>query len=946
MPLTEAQKEAQILKGVQRMFEQQEERREEDIYADMQRMLTREEQRRQAHEEDKKQKIRAQRSRQIQESAQVLVPIETIQRESFATDFKENISSTKRNVRSKLKGSRLHQKKSNAQNVERAKEQWEKTIEKRKKALTAEFEGYQNMDALALSQYLTEDREYNHTLLQAQTENKQLSSVQLEHIMKQFMELHISADLRTDTTIAKESTRLEELVGKTDAIKYLLRKHPEMTANLTEDEKEDLNVKIEMAEQVANYYQIQKKVMTNTYYQTHYNSEMSYKYHEEDTLEQKNLTLLLWQAERLRAKENVAGDNKHNKWLFNRKRIPNEQEKLFTEQTKELFKRHLSECEYGKTLAEFEDSRHADYFRQHNQAGDPVYERLKKSKYHIVNFDEIAMEDFFCRHMATMPRWKAIQHMSPEALRQMIEALTKTPTDTANPEEMEACRQANIQGLLLFKEQLVKQVQYLKKKYGNGFLLLTPQEIADHNAEFTNDFTNMQTLSYFMDFIRKLPKEFGLYNEDSQEDQELFQLTNYYQIVSYAEGSQRNLYSAEEGSYSTYKEEAAQSAINSLHFEDLMAKSADTMHLDIRWDTLFDEHQVEFDELTSFIKYKPMEEIIKETGTEHPTWNMLIPETKEMTRKEAAIYFLEKECHVTEEMMQQWRTEGLDFGAINYYGVGSDDFSKINQVYRNILQSEELQRAHGLTDPEVMAEFREHIRLNGEMQAFCKREIQYGVAAGNMLDRMDIVRGRTGGDTENLMAQLADDLNELMVEHITRENNYRLHEGDTIYNAFNTFKAKHDFWLEPSHKEKMAQILEPEIANQQKDSEVTISGITMQTFKEQERFQMRDVPTLLKGRHLKEGVSKEEFQELLEKYNQEFARERVLYKLREAYSGDVDNPEQHDPLWNHIPNRRMFFQFDICLRHRSSDEQKEALYYQLENMLEKDAKTTEEQSKE
>ncbi len=939
MPLTEAQKEAQILKGVQRMFEQQEERREEDVYADMRRMFTRE-------EEDRQQKIKEQRIRQIKENVQVSVPTETIQKESFATGFKENISSTKRNVRSKLKGSRLYQKKLDAQKVEQAKEQWEQTIAKRKKALATDFEGYQNMDILSLSQYLTEDKEYNRTLFLAPAENGQLSDVQSEQIIRQFMELSVNVDLRNDTTVAKESTRLEELVGKTDAIKYLLRKHPEITEHMTEEKKEDLKVKIEMVEQVANYYQIQKKVMTNSYYRTHYNSEISYKYHEEDTLEQKNLTILLWQAECLRAKENVAGDNKHSRWLFNRKRIPNEQEKLFTEQTKELFKKHLSECEYGKTVAEFEDSRHADYFRQHNQEGDPVYERLKGLRYHIVNFDEIVMEDFFCRHMATMPRWKAIQHMSPEALRQMIEALTKTPTDTANPEEMEACKQANIQGLLLFKEQLAKQVQYLKKKYGNGFLLLTPQEIADHNAEFTNDFTNMQTLSYFVEFIRKLPKEFGLYNEDSQEDQELFQLTNYYQIVSYAEGSQRNLYSVEEGSYSTYKEEAAQDSIRSLHFEDLMAKSADTMHLDIRWDTLFDEHQVEFDELTRFIKYKPMKEIIKETNTEHPTWNMLIPETKEMTRKEAAAYFLEKECHITEEMMQQWRTEGLDFGAINYYGVGSDDFSKINQVYRNILQSEELQRAHGLTDPEVMAEFREHIRLNGEMQAFCKREIQYGVAAGTMLDRMDIVRGQTGGDTESLMAQLADDLNELMVEHVTRENNYRLHEGDTIYNAFNEFKAKHDFWLEPSHKEKMAQILKPEMEKQQKDVEVSISGITVQTFKEQERFQMRDMAALLEGKRLKEGVSPEKFQETLEKYNQEFAKERILYKMREAYSGDVDSPEEHDPLWNHVPSRRMFFQFDICIRHRSCDEQKEALYYQLENMVETLSKTAEEQDKE
>ena len=246
MPLTEAQKEAQILKGVQRMFEQQEERREEDVYADMRRMFTRE-------EEDRQQKIKEQRIRQIKENVQVSVPTETIQKESFATGFKENISSTKRNVRSKLKGSRLYQKKLDAQKVEQAKEQWEQTIAKRKKALATDFEGYQNMDILSLSQYLTEDKEYNRTLFLAPAENGQLSDVQSEQIIRQFMELSVNVDLRNDTTVAKESTRLEELVGKTDAIKYLLRKHPEITEHMTEEKKEDLKVKIEMVEQVANY---------------------------------------------------------------------------------------------------------------------------------------------------------------------------------------------------------------------------------------------------------------------------------------------------------------------------------------------------------------------------------------------------------------------------------------------------------------------------------------------------------------------------------------------------------------------------------------------------------------------------------------------------------------------------------------------------------------------
>lgn len=46
------------------------------------------------------------------------------------------------------------------------------------------------------------------------------------------------------------------------------------------------------------------KIITNARYRSHYNSEISYRYHESDTLEAKNLTMLLWQAERL--KNNVS----------------------------------------------------------------------------------------------------------------------------------------------------------------------------------------------------------------------------------------------------------------------------------------------------------------------------------------------------------------------------------------------------------------------------------------------------------------------------------------------------------------------------------------------------------------------------------------------------------------------------------------------------------------
>lgn len=925
--LEERQTEEEIYEGMRSVFE------------DAEAEVAREEARR-------RQQIRDMRTQQIRESCQIQVPTTTIRENSYGTSFKENIGAKKRAMRIKMRGSRLRQKDMDAKAMEEAKGKWDQIVKERQSKYLTSPPACEADDLWALSAYLTDNAEENQVLFPEQTEGRTLTQEQTKNCIRQFMDLPVRADLRTDTTLAKESAHLEELAAKTDAMKYLLRQHPEMTEHLTEDETEDLKFKINILEQVTDYYRMQKKVITHPYYRTHYNSEISHKYKEQDTPEQKNLSIMLWQAERLRTADYVAGNGEHYRWLYNYQEPMTAQEWQYAQQTKDLFLKHHSETEYGKTKGVIEDSRHADYFRAHNQEGDPIYDRMIGENYRIVGFDDYDMGDTFCRFLATLPRWKAIQHMSREQLEQMMQSLSQRPADPANQEEVQACKQANIQGLKLFKEQLVKQMQYLKNKYGNGMYLLSPQEVADHEAEFINDFTNMQTLGCFCEFIRKLPKEFGLYDEMNEADKELVRLESYYQGCSHAEGMSRNLFASDQTSYSQYKMGVANLGIALNHVGDQLIEVTNSMHLDVKWYTLFNDQDVEFDELTRFIKYKPMKEWKEEAGTERPSWNQLFPETKTMSRKDAAVYFLQKEFQVTEEKKRQWRREGLDFGAINYFGVGTDDFPVINGIYRQILESEELQREHGITSPEALDELREHVRQNGEMQVFDKTEMGYSLAAANMLDRLDAMRSMTGGDTGALFDQLTDDLNALMMEHHQRASEYRSGEGDRIFNDFSRFKEAQNLWLYPPHKEIMERVIEPEIQKQQPDATVTLSGLTLPTFKEnygseEEAVIMRDLPTLLKDRRLKEGADPAAFQEILQQYNQEFAKERVFVRMRNAFSQDVLSPEKYEPLWNEIPRKRTLFQHDICGRHRICDERKEELYHQLEQMTEEVPKTAE-----
>ena len=76
-----------------------------------------------------------------------------------------------------------------------------------------------------------------------------------------------------------------------------------------------------------------------------------------------------------------------------------------------------------------------------------------------------------------------------------------------------------------FKDLLKKQMNYLKRKYGNGLILLSPEELVQHGHEFKNDFTNMQGLERFIDYLKRLP---GMFDPQDESDVEMERLYNYY----------------------------------------------------------------------------------------------------------------------------------------------------------------------------------------------------------------------------------------------------------------------------------------------------------------------------------------------------------------------------------------------------------------------------------
>ncbi len=644
MPLTKD--ERKVLDSVQIMFTKQ----EDDYLAARTRKLYKADKERGDLAETRAKREKRQRLekvRQIRDNSTIQLPTVSLQGKSYGKSFKENIGAKKRKSRLTNERSRLYRKSENARMVEEAGDTWEQTLAGRMRDLEKP-EGCLPGDFRALSQFLTEDGESNRTLFPGQMQEGNLTREQINACISQYMSLDMGVDLRTDETIAKESARLEELAGKTEGLRHLLDGHPEMTAQMTEEEKQNLLVKLDMGNQIAEYYLIQKKVMTNSWYRTHYNSEITYKCHLGDTLEQRNLALLLWQAEFVRNREAFQDDRAGRDWLLGYNEEVSKQEAKAEAAAKAWIQKAPKTIEFGKGGGAIPDSRHAEYFRQHSSKEDPVYRRIRTDDYYVVG-EPHAMHEGLCRNIANLPRFEAIQHMNKEAFQQMMDDLVRVPVHMSDPEEVEACRQANLNGVRMYKDLLKKQINYLKRKYGNGFLLLPPDEFTQYADDFEHDFTNMQGMSFFVKYLKKLP---GMFDPDDSADRDLEQWITYYQAILVSDGYARTDYSkGTHKSFSSYKLGAMFTTMNGEETRMDIIKSSDELHLDVRWSTFFDENDVLFDEVLKAVDRMPAERL-QEEDLRYYTWNQLTEETRRMPRSEAIGHFIEKEYVIAQEKQE------------------------------------------------------------------------------------------------------------------------------------------------------------------------------------------------------------------------------------------------------------------------------------------------------
>lgn len=808
----------------------------------------------------------------------------SVQGEKYARKSKESISATKRKMYRNISYSALYKSEARARQVEAAESGWLESRARIRKEHPQILEGRSALEADIITQFWSDNEAQNKELL---GENMK------KECLAQFMELDLELDLRTDQAFADQCPKMEEILRKSEAFLALFMHNPDFVSELPGDQTEAVVGKMKKVKAFTNYYQIRKKVMTNAYYRSHYHSEISYRYHESDTKEQKNLTLLLWQMESV----------KNQEWLPNEDalRIRQQNQMRDFRETVGVSQEEVRDTQEAKAALQmdtpFKIGQNAQEMRQEE-------DRLRQGSQHI---------------------------------REGVERLSSPEAE--DPELMRA-----------MKENLEKQMNYLERKYGNGLPLLSPKELGDHREEILRDFTDLEQYGKLIGILRGKGKAF--FDPDRAEDKKLERLHSYYSRWLHTERRAREDFARGGMTYSDYKRKAAIDAVYKnvsatwitlgQKVEDMIAAS-DAMKLDVDWETVFDEQNVSFQDILLTFDQKDLME--KGVGLQNALsrqfeWQMLFPETRDMGSDAAARYFVEKEARgYVEEHRQQWRSMAFSVEGFVGQGLGTPEFLKMNEHYREILEQEGLGARYGLTRQEDMEEYRSIMQRTQDMAEELHKAEYYNEKAAELREQL---RGRLGGAVvRQTKAQknvpdvrgfsyrtLENSLRKTEDRYADRVGEIRRKSLNPLYQEFLEFQERAGMWNTPENKTLADAVLEPEVKSIEPEIAVTLAGETFQIYES-------PLSEMLQKESPGDGGPSEELRREIERYNDSYIRDQVCFRILKEAKQKGEQPE--GSLWQRLRDAGMkeegYMIYDLSSRHSVYTERMKQSLTRIQGLL-------------
>ncbi len=754
--------------------------------------------------------------------------------QATARKSRENICSVKRKVYRNISSSELYKREQLAKRLEEREQLMrERAGQKERKWMHLSQQDYSAEEVRAIAMFESSN-DYQNGELTGEKVNMKLECI------RQFMELELPQNLLRDEDFVNQSMAMEELLQKSEAFFDLFRCNPDMEEELvTAEQGVLLHEKMSRVKAFTNYYQIRKRVITNSYYRSHYNSEISYRYHESDTKEQKNLTLLLWQMESIKDNELLLGraeERKYSKNLIefrgNRnvsdeevKDKKNAKDALLVSRTPEV-RRNTARAPQGSRY---------------------IQEGVRRLKEQGADDQELLGEltDRFSKHMRYLEN-KYGNGLALLPLGELLEHEKEIQEDFADMESY---------GDLL-------EIWEKSRKFEIGMSTY-------HNARRAYHY-----YSQWLDAERSAREKFESENGMTYSDYKRTVMIHAAHTAVDVTWLSRGEKIGEAAGYSG------------------------TKRLDVEWGSFSDNSDVKFHEIFwSFNQndlLKKAREIQKGLSRDNFEWQMLFLESRNMTSAQAVRHFVEKEAREqVEENRQQWRGMVFSVGSIGVPGIGTEDFQELNRIYRQILGSEELQRQYGLTRPEDLAEYGRILERSEPIAEALHIAECYDEKACELRDEAyryqglaDAWRqGEESGD-RTLQKHMYD---RLVRELERREEAYRerideIMRGSLfpLYKEFREFQERTGMWNGPNNKRLSNEVLEPEIRRHR-------LGMNISTDPEGKislpvHLLPADSPLLktLGGKALSDVGRREEFQREAEEYCNLYSRYAV-YKQAFAH---------------------------------------------------------------
>ncbi len=468
--------------------------------------------------------------------ANVTVPkrslLDEMGQQEYGESYKEQrISANKRAKKAMDPTTVLYKKEQTAQTFEEAGRaeisRQSDLLEAAAAGLTVEL---REEDALALTKLMTGTLAHDRALLQNYAGTAQEKETALMQVLEDFLRLDCSAyDLSDEESIARGADSLEELNARLEGLQLMEEKNEGFFNGLPQRLKAQYRQQKSNAIQVVSYYRVTKMIVTDPYYRSHFNSEISRQYDPKATPAQRRLTGLLWRQTTI-----ATHSNNGNTWRDQQNGCVLRDAPGMEKESGKIIRGFSSVSggseEYGKS-GEIADhsSPHYAFFRSMGTTHPALHSKILNTGTIKIAGTDVVMSEGLSRVSTRMLEcMKGMHSMTEQQILDMLENIYAEPAQDATPQEIEAVKQRNIAGFQAYKKLVSQHAHYLDQKYSHLYSNEDIGEVMKHRDEIRDDLCIAQLFTSFTDMIKKVPE---LYNPEDAEDRQLVRIAENINLM-------------------------------------------------------------------------------------------------------------------------------------------------------------------------------------------------------------------------------------------------------------------------------------------------------------------------------------------------------------------------------------------------------------------------------